>query len=120
MHTQHVRAVRGSAMGLALLVLVAVAGTSAAGPVFYTKLSEESAACNACHKEQSAGIVQQWGSSKHYRGNVGCFECHAAKAGEFPAWAARIGYGSSPPPRTVGPLSWRSRRTRCRTCNSFT
>ncbi|MBZ5587340.1 MAG: cytochrome c3 family protein [Acidobacteriia bacterium] len=59
-----------------------VATVSLAGPVFYPKLSDESAACNECHKQQSPAIVQQWGESKHYRGNVGCFECHASKAGE--------------------------------------
>ncbi len=81
MHTRSRRVV--------LLPLIAVAGAAllaavaaTAGPVFYPKLSDDSAACNACHREQSAGIVQQWGASKHYRGNVGCFECHAAKAGE--------------------------------------
>jgi len=52
-----------------------------AGPVFYPQLSEHSAACNECHKQQSLGIVQQWGDSKHYRGNVGCFECHGSNEG---------------------------------------
>jgi hydroxylamine dehydrogenase len=64
---------------LAAATLLAAASASAG--VFYPKLSEESAACNECHKQQSLGIVQQWGDSKHYRGNVGCFECHGAKAG---------------------------------------
>lgn len=63
-------------------VTVAVAARAAAGPVSYDTLSEASATCNACHKEQSPAIVQQWGESKHYRGRVGCFECHGSKAGE--------------------------------------
>jgi hydroxylamine dehydrogenase len=67
------------------VALIAVAGlfatTGHAGPVFYSKLSDESAACNGCHREASPAIVQQWGASKHFRGNVGCFECHGSRAG---------------------------------------
>ena len=63
----------------AAAVLVAAAGH--AGPVFYPKLSDESAACNECHRQQTPAIVAQWGDSKHFRGNIGCFECHGAKAG---------------------------------------
>lgn len=65
---------------LGAVALLAATPTSA-GPVFYPQLSEQSAACNECHKQQSLGIVQQWGDSKHYRGNVGCFECHGSNAG---------------------------------------
>jgi hydroxylamine dehydrogenase len=64
-----------------LVAALLVAATATAVPVFYTKLSDESAVCNECHKQQSLAIVQQWGDSKHYRGNVGCFECHGSKAG---------------------------------------
>ena len=32
-----------------------------------------------CHKKEHRGIYQQWGASKHYRANVGCYECHAAE-----------------------------------------
>ncbi len=44
-------------------------------------LSRESATCISCHKEQSPGIYQQWGSSSHYGANIGCYECHKSKAG---------------------------------------
>jgi hypothetical protein len=47
-----------------------------------TQLSKESQACIGCHKTDSAGVYQQWGSSKHYRANIGCYECHAAQEGE--------------------------------------
>jgi hypothetical protein len=57
-----------------------VAAVSQAGPVFLPKLSDESAACNECHRQQTPAIVGQWGESKHFRGNIGCFECHAAVA----------------------------------------
>ncbi len=42
------------------------------------EISPQSAACIACHKKESPVIYEQWGSSKHYRANVGCFECHTA------------------------------------------
>lgn len=53
-----------------------------AEPVLLDRLSAESGTCVACHKSVSAGIYQQWGASKHFRGNVGCFECHGSKPGE--------------------------------------
>lgn len=81
MNTDPTRVVHPLTIALAVAALLVGVGVQA-GPVFYPKLSEESVSCNTCHKEQSPGIVQQWGESKHYRGNVGCFECHAAKAGE--------------------------------------
>jgi hydroxylamine dehydrogenase len=42
------------------------------------ELSQESIACNTCHKALNPAMYQQWGKSKHFRGNVGCYECHAA------------------------------------------
>lgn len=47
-----------------------------------TKLSAKTKACIECHKTDDPGIYQQWGSSKHYGANVGCYECHAAQEGE--------------------------------------
>ena len=47
-----------------------------------TSLSEVSLECLECHATETAGIYQQWGSSKHYRGNIGCYECHQAEAGD--------------------------------------
>jgi hydroxylamine dehydrogenase len=49
------------------------------------ELSEKSARCVACHKKLNRALYQQWGSSKHFRGNVGCYECHMAKEGEADA-----------------------------------
>jgi hypothetical protein len=43
-----------------------------------TELSAESRACIKCHKNDQLALYQQWGSSKHYRANVGCYECHRA------------------------------------------
>ena len=44
------------------------------------RLSNKSKNCIACHKKTSPSVVEMWGSSKHFRGNVGCFECHKAEA----------------------------------------
>lgn len=43
-----------------------------------TEISEESKACITCHQKENASIYQEWGESKHYRANVGCYECHQA------------------------------------------
>ena len=44
----------------------------------FKNLSKESATCASCHKNEHPGIYQQWGRSKHYGANVGCYECHKA------------------------------------------
>jgi len=49
------------------------------------QLSAETQECVDCHKKQHRGIYQQWGESKHYRANVGCYECHAADKGDSDA-----------------------------------
>ncbi len=42
------------------------------------RVSPQSDACARCHQEKTPGLYQQWGSSKHQRARVGCFECHQA------------------------------------------
>ncbi|MDX2119301.1 MAG: multiheme c-type cytochrome [Planctomycetota bacterium] len=54
---------------------VAAASAQAFGP---RELSEQSKQCVQCHKEHSPALYEQWGSSKHFRANVACFECHSA------------------------------------------
>lgn len=50
------------------------------GQVFGLRdLSEETKTCVQCHRQENPVIYEQWGSSKHFRGNVGCYECHAAE-----------------------------------------
>jgi hydroxylamine dehydrogenase len=46
------------------------------------ELSKESRECISCHKESTVNIYQQWGYSKHFRANIGCYECHEAQKGE--------------------------------------
>ena len=48
--------------------------------------SKESRECMSCHKKEHRGIYQQWGASKHYRANVGCYECHAAEKSDKDAF----------------------------------
>jgi len=70
-------------MSITLVSMVLIAHQAAsAAPWGLPELSQESKACADCHKTEDAAIYQQWGNSKHYRANVGCYECHAAKQGE--------------------------------------
>ena len=62
-------------VGIAAFVLVPGGAHAAFSP---KTMTAESIACVACHKNESVSIYEQWGTSKHYRGNVGCFECHTA------------------------------------------
>ncbi len=73
--------------GWTLRAVCLVAAFVTAGPLRaqtwgLPEMSAETKACIECHKLENAGIYQQWGNSKHYRANVGCFECHMAKEGE--------------------------------------
>jgi len=58
------------------------AGLTFAGPWGLPELSSKSKVCIECHKIENAAIYQQWGASKHFRANVGCYECHAAEPGD--------------------------------------
>jgi len=53
---------------------------------YLTILSEESQTCVDCHKSLNPGIYGQWGASKHFGANVGCYECHAAQTGDTDAF----------------------------------
>ncbi|MCH7703905.1 MAG: hydroxylamine oxidoreductase [Planctomycetes bacterium] len=64
-----------TATAVFLLTLIHLAH---AGPFGLSERSKASAECIACHKELDPAIYQQWGDSKHYRGNIGCYECHSA------------------------------------------
>lgn len=68
----------------ALVALALVAGPTRALDAAFApeKMTPESARCASCHKEKSPAIYAQWGASKHFRANVGCYECHAAEKGD--------------------------------------
>ena len=55
-------------------------------------------ACADCHKKESPAIYGQWGSSKHFRGNVGCYECHMALTNDVDAFER----GGGPQKKRVG------------------
>ena len=50
------------------------------------EMSNETKECVKCHMKNNPGIVQQWGRSKHYGANVGCYECHQADEGDVDAY----------------------------------
>jgi formate-dependent nitrite reductase cytochrome c552 subunit len=68
--------------------LLGLAATSPvrAGGFTLKELSPQSVACAACHKKESQVIYEQWGSSKHFRANIGCFECHTANEKDVDAF----------------------------------
>ena len=49
-------------------------------------LTDESIECVECHKSDDVSLYQQWGNSKHYGANVGCYECHQANEGDADAF----------------------------------
>ena len=60
------------------ITLVVGQATALAGPFGLSEQSAESKKCIECHKETNTALYEQWGDSKHYRANIGCFECHHA------------------------------------------
>ncbi len=50
------------------------------------ELSQISKECVDCHQDKTPAIVQHWGASKHFRANVGCYECHKAEKGDIDAY----------------------------------
>ncbi len=83
------RSVRGKVFGFLAVACLAVwfpmqQACSQAGNL--PELSEQSKQCLECHRAQSVALYQMWGESKHYRANVGCFECHTADEGDPDAY----------------------------------
>lgn len=63
-----------------ILMTACVVSSQAFGAGYMlSEISPASAACIACHKQSSPVIYEQWGDSKHFRGKIGCFECHKAE-----------------------------------------
>jgi|Deesub1362A_J573_1020465.scaffolds.fasta_scaffold00456_15 hypothetical protein len=70
---------------LLIITVLVMAGTEAVAVTKINipqKLSKASQECIGCHADSTVNIYQQWGYSKHYRANVGCFECHEAQKGD--------------------------------------
>ncbi len=68
---------------LALSLMISI---SFAKDILPNALSEESLECLECHKSDDMSLYQQWGASKHYGANVGCYECHQAEEGDADAF----------------------------------
>ncbi|MCW5554384.1 MAG: ammonia-forming cytochrome c nitrite reductase subunit c552 [Verrucomicrobiae bacterium] len=73
-------------MKLAPTLAVLLAAPLAFAGFTLKEMSPQSTACVACHKKESAAIYEQWGSSKHFRANVGCYECHMANQTDSDAY----------------------------------
>ena len=69
------------------LLMLSVSGLTYASVKEAPKeMSAETKECVSCHQKNNPGIVQQWGRSKHYGANVGCYECHQADEGDIDAY----------------------------------
>ena len=84
MRLKHLISTLGLAAGLMFGIFSSTASASVKAPP--DAMSKETKECVKCHKRNNPGIVQQWGSSKHYRANVGCYECHQADANDEDAF----------------------------------
>lgn len=63
------------------------AGAQPLGGAFgFAELSDISRECIDCHRVDNPGLYEQWGDSRHYRANVGCYECHAADRSDTDAF----------------------------------
>ncbi|UCG51365.1 MAG: cytochrome c3 family protein [Candidatus Latescibacterota bacterium] len=72
---------------LCVTVLVLFCGSSGfSQTTIPSTISGETKECIECHYTETAGIYQEWGTSKHFRANVGCFECHRAEKGDVDAF----------------------------------
>jgi hydroxylamine dehydrogenase len=61
-----------------LFPIGAVSPQPAAAGFFPEEMTEKTRVCVECHRAENPVIYEHWGSSKHFRANVGCYECHAA------------------------------------------
>ncbi len=68
------------AAGFFLLLIHTTGWASVKAPA--SEMSTQTKACVACHQQSNPGIYEQWGESKHFGANVGCYECHAAEASD--------------------------------------
>ena len=75
---------RTIAAGLLMLSVSGLTYASVKAPP--KEMSAETKECVKCHQKNNPGIVQQWGRSKHYGANVGCYECHQADEGDVDAY----------------------------------
>jgi len=65
-----------------LFVLGLMTSTAWADATIPGRTSGATEECLDCHRDDNPGLYKQWGASKHFGANVGCYECHAAKKGD--------------------------------------
>ncbi len=71
-------------LGIGLFTLMS---SPAIGQTFGpAEMSAQTKECLQCHQRIDKGVYQQWGASKHFGANVGCYECHTADQGDADAW----------------------------------
>ena len=80
-------------LGLAVLgfltlgVSAQAADATTKQPTSYKTLSTESDdSCVDCHMKKNPGLHKEWVNSKHFKANVGCYECHKAEPGAIDAY----------------------------------
>ena len=62
-------------LGRAFMVLISLLSVSS---VALSGLTNESKRCVSCHEDKTAFIVKEWEKSKHFKNDVGCYECHGS------------------------------------------
>ena len=67
---------------LAALALLAAYSPTAQATFSPKQITPESKECIDCHKRETPSIYEQWGAGKHFRANIGCYECHGAQEGD--------------------------------------
>ncbi len=77
---------RNRMLSCALLASLAPAPACLAQAFGLAEMSEQTKQCVACHKNENLALYQQWGSSKHFRANIGCYECHSTNPGDTDAF----------------------------------
>ncbi len=75
-----------SILGICVFACILGSASLHAAAIGPAELSAQSKKCVECHKQENTSLYQQWGDSKHYRGNVGCFECHSADPSDADAF----------------------------------
>ncbi len=71
---------------LAATILVAWSAPAIGQTFGPAQLSPQTRECLECHQKTDKGIYQQWGASKHFGANVGCYECHSAQSDDVDAF----------------------------------
>ncbi|MFH1863182.1 MAG: multiheme c-type cytochrome [bacterium] len=66
-------------LSVLLLAVLLVTNLSYPQTTINSEMSAQTKDCIECHVSTTHGIYQEWGTSKHYRANVGCYECHQSK-----------------------------------------